>query len=129
MSKGRKTRQSPDAGATPQAADEANEPDTGASEPASPDGGGSQDAKPSNSGDRFHFVLVARRMLDMLPPGAAVQRIEVEGVASEDLPSGTSDERVAHYVAELMERIEPPRVYRRAQFVSAARRSWVSWQR
>jgi hypothetical protein len=32
-------------------------------------------------------------MLDMLPPGAAVQRIEVEGVASEDLPSGTSDER------------------------------------
>jgi hypothetical protein len=32
-------------------------------------------------------------MLHMLPPGAAGRRIEVEGVASEDLPSGASDER------------------------------------
>lgn len=46
------------------------------------------DAGPSNAGDRYHFVYAARRMLAMLAPRAAVKRIELEGVAAEDLAAG-----------------------------------------
>lgn len=52
------------------------------------------DAGPSNAGDRYHFVYTARRMLAMLAPRAEVKRIELEGVAAEDLVAGAlSDDR------------------------------------
>lgn len=55
---------------------------------------GPLDAGPSNAGDRYHFVYTARRMLAMLPPGTDVKRIELEGVAPEDLAAGAlSDDR------------------------------------
>jgi hypothetical protein len=44
-----------------------------------------EDALPSNAGDRYHFVYVARRMLDMLHPRNDLVLIEVENVAKEDL--------------------------------------------
>lgn len=47
-------------------------------------------AGPSNAGDRYHFVYAARRMLAMLPPRSTVARIELEGVASEDLAAGSA---------------------------------------
>ena len=38
----------------------------------------------SNAGDRYHFVYVARRMLDLLPPGSDLQLIQMENVSSRD---------------------------------------------
>ncbi len=43
------------------------------------------DAMPSNAGDRYHFVYVARRMIDMLHPRNKLEFINMENVAKEDL--------------------------------------------
>jgi hypothetical protein len=39
------------------------------------------DASPSNAGDRYHFVHVARRMLDMLQPESNLTLIQVENLS------------------------------------------------
>jgi hypothetical protein len=41
----------------------------------------------SNAGDRYHFVLAARRVLDLLHPTKRLQRVVLEGVAPEDTGS------------------------------------------
>jgi hypothetical protein len=38
----------------------------------------------SNAGDRYHFVYVSRKLLNLLYPRSALVRVEVEGVAEED---------------------------------------------
>jgi hypothetical protein len=38
----------------------------------------------SNAGDRYHFVYVGRKLLNLLYPRSALVRVEVEGVAEED---------------------------------------------
>ena len=84
----------------PQTPSDANVAEGLSDDPGSPDpvrgptgNSSGQDAGPSNSGDRYHFVYVARCMLAMLPPDARVQRTEVEGVAPEDLAIGVIDDR------------------------------------
>jgi len=42
------------------------------------------DATPSNAGDRYHFVHVARRMLDMLPPNGNLTLIQMENLSPID---------------------------------------------
>ena len=39
-------------------------------------------ALPSNAGDRYHFVYVARRLIDMLSPREDLQVVEMEGLTS-----------------------------------------------
>lgn len=38
----------------------------------------------SNAGDRYHFVYVARKLLNLLYPRSTLLRVEIEGVADED---------------------------------------------
>jgi hypothetical protein len=47
-------------------------------------------ALPSNAGDRYHFVYVARKLLDLLYPRTTLVRVEVEGVAEEDSSGETA---------------------------------------
>ena len=41
-------------------------------------------ALPSNAGDRYHFVYVARRLIDMLRPGTPLRLVELEGITLGD---------------------------------------------
>lgn len=42
------------------------------------------DATPSNAGDRYHFVYVARKMLEMLHPRSDLQILQMENVSNVD---------------------------------------------
>lgn len=53
------------------------------------------DAMPSNAGDRYHFVYVARRMLDMLPPDSNLSLIQMENLSP-------ADQRLANHPDELL---------------------------
>lgn len=53
------------------------------------------DAMPSNAGDRYHFVYVARRMLDMLPPDSNLTLIQMENLSP-------ADQQLANHPDELL---------------------------
>lgn len=53
------------------------------------------DATPSNAGDRYHFVYVARRMLDMLPPDSNLTLIQMENLSP-------ADQQLANHPDELL---------------------------
>jgi hypothetical protein len=45
----------------------------------------------SNAGDRYHFVYAARRLMDLLYPGAGLRRVVLEGIAPTDAEGESAD--------------------------------------
>jgi hypothetical protein len=57
-------------------------------------------ALPSNAGDRYHFIYVARKLLDLLHPRTTLVRVEVEGIAEEDAAPEAVDKLLGVDLAE-----------------------------